>query len=411
MYPDITLSAKTWLDKLFKFFSFLKHAMLCCVFGMRGYLLLKWAYDSLMIKLPSGVAHLLQGISSVVEGITAIGVGLALLPCGGLSLVIGVACLLTGAASVAFGANEIYLGATGVNTIQDLFGMSDRWYNIIYTGVTIATAICTAVGVAYGNMTGWNCFIAGTQVVTKDGNKNIEDIQVGDLVLAYDEETGEQEYKKVVRLFRNETKCWCTVSIKPENGGESFEIVSTPGHKYFLPDNEESRDFGKPLEHSGYAKLSEKWISAESLKQGDKVLLSDGSYGIIQSVEVTRLAVPETTYNFEVEDFHTYYVGENGVCVHNADCGVGGKGWEGDKDWRDNVKTVGRGGDILELKGGVPTQTQAEKLVMQAKGTLLRAENAHIPPNPHTFPHINYVTSIGKKGIIKLSSVIPKIYG
>lgn len=25
-------------------------------------------------------------------------------------------------------------------------------------------------------------------------------------------------------------------------------------------------------------------------------------------------------YNFQVEDFHTYYVGENGVWVHNSDC-------------------------------------------------------------------------------------------
>lgn len=25
-------------------------------------------------------------------------------------------------------------------------------------------------------------------------------------------------------------------------------------------------------------------------------------------------------YNFEVEEFHTYYVGEVGVCVHNTNC-------------------------------------------------------------------------------------------
>ena len=29
---------------------------------------------------------------------------------------------------------------------------------------------------------------------------------------------------------------------------------------------------------------------------------------------------PETTYNFEVAEFHTYYVGENEVLVHNT-CG------------------------------------------------------------------------------------------
>ena len=29
------------------------------------------------------------------------------------------------------------------------------------------------------------------------------------------------------------------------------------------------------------------------------------------------LSEPQTTYNFEVEDFHTYYVGENEVLTHN----------------------------------------------------------------------------------------------
>lgn len=57
--------------------------------------------------------------------------------------------------------------------------------------------------------------------------------------------------------------------------------------------------------------------AASHLKNGDKVLLSNGNYGIIQTVNVERLEIPENTYNFEVEDFHTYYVGENSVCVHN----------------------------------------------------------------------------------------------
>ena len=138
-------------------------------------------------------------------------------------------------------------------------------------------------------------------------------------MLAYDEETGEQAYKPVVQLFRNEMKEWCTVSVKPEIGQE-FEIVSTPGHKYYVPENEAERNFGEVLEHAGYAGLSEKWVSAQNLKFGDKVLLSDSTYGIIQTVKVETLSAPETTYNFEVEGFHTYFVGEQSVCVHNANC-------------------------------------------------------------------------------------------
>ena len=44
-------------------------------------------------------------------------------------------------------------------------------------------------------------------------------------------------------------------------------------------------------------------------------MLSDGKEVIIEDVE--ELTQAETTYNFEVEDFHTYYVSEKKVLVHN----------------------------------------------------------------------------------------------
>lgn len=60
------------------------------------------------------------------------------------------------------------------------------------------------------------------------------------------------------------------------------------------------------------------WICANQLKITDKVLLSYGSNAIIEAIEVEKLAVPQTTYNFEVADFHTYYVTQADVLVHNA---------------------------------------------------------------------------------------------
>lgn len=138
------------------------------------------------------------------------------------------------------------------------------------------------------------CFIAGTLVHCEDGTKNIEAVQVGDKVLAYNEETGEQAYKTVVRLFRNESKDWVGVKVNDK------EIVSTPGHKYYLP-------------------LTKQWVSAQDLKAGDTVLLSDGQLAQIQATRSIHYETPQTTYNFEVEDFHTYYV-ETGVLVHNKNC-------------------------------------------------------------------------------------------
>ena len=138
-------------------------------------------------------------------------------------------------------------------------------------------------------------------------------------MLAYNEETGEQAYKPVLQLFKNETKQWCTVCVEVD--GQEEDITSTPGHKYYLPNNTEPREVDVKQEHESYTGLSEKWVSACKLKAGDKVLLSSSEYGIIQSVKVEELSSPETTYNLEVEDFHTYYVGEQSVCVHNKNCG------------------------------------------------------------------------------------------
>jgi hypothetical protein len=37
------------------------------------------------------------------------------------------------------------------------------------------------------------CFVAGTKIHTQTGLKNIEDIQIGDVVLSWNEVTGERE--------------------------------------------------------------------------------------------------------------------------------------------------------------------------------------------------------------------------
>ena len=117
------------------------------------------------------------------------------------------------------------------------------------------------------------------------------------------------------------------------------------------------------------------------------------------------LEAPVDVFNFQVEGFHTYYVAQIGVLVHNA-CeaprarGVGGKGWVGDKTWRENVATVGDGGTITSLNGGIPTQQQGELLINQSGGHVVRVDPAHKFPNPHNYPHINYVTSTGYKGTL-----------
>jgi len=79
--------------------------------------------------------------------------------------------------------------------------------------------------------------------------------------------------------------------------------------------------------------------------------------------------------------------------------GIGGKGWRGDKVWRENIELVKRGGTIERINGKIVSQDDAETLIKEIKGTRLRAERGHSEGyNPHKFPHINYVTQDGKKG-------------
>ncbi len=179
----------------------------------------------------------------------------------------------------------------------------------IMNDIEAANGICPKQG---------QCFIAGTLVLTEHGHKIIEDIKIGDKVWAYDEETGENELKEVVHLFRNESCMKTTLSIASGNGVID-EITSTPGHKYYLPDNKINRNPNEVLEHESYNGLTNEWVSACDLKKGDRVLLSDGQYGIITGTK-TESCEPFVTYNFEVADFHTYYVGMNGICVHNNGC-------------------------------------------------------------------------------------------
>lgn len=50
------------------------------------------------------------------------------------------------------------------------------------------------------------------------------------------------------------------------------------------------------------------------------LVLSNGELVTVEWVQHEILESPIKVYNFEVEEFHTYFVGENGVFVHNG-CG------------------------------------------------------------------------------------------
>ena len=60
------------------------------------------------------------------------------------------------------------------------------------------------------------------------------------------------------------------------------------------------------------------WIAAKDLKIGDKLELQNGEDAFVDTIRREKLAEPIQVFNFEVEDFHTYYVGAGCVLVHNV---------------------------------------------------------------------------------------------
>jgi RHS repeat-associated protein len=143
------------------------------------------------------------------------------------------------------------------------------------------------------------CFLAGTDVLMADGTtKDIEDVELGDKVLAADPESGESGPREVTRLIvTEEDKHFNELSIATEDGAE--KLTATHEHPFWSPS----------------ALL---WVEARDLKPGMTLLTDEGDTVIITGNRpYTRHA---RTYNLTVDDLHTYYVlaGQTPVLVHNS---------------------------------------------------------------------------------------------
>lgn len=59
------------------------------------------------------------------------------------------------------------------------------------------------------------------------------------------------------------------------------------------------------------------WTEAVDLRAGDNLVLVNGEHVIVEKIQHEILESPINVYNFQVEDYHTYYVGK-GILVHNT---------------------------------------------------------------------------------------------
>ena len=143
------------------------------------------------------------------------------------------------------------------------------------------------------------CFPADTLVHTKDGLKPIYQIEIGEKVLSFDEDSKVISYQSVINVIQND----CTDNLI-EISLESGEVIrATKEHPFYV------QDIG--------------WILAEKLSVNHSLLLHNGEISLIS--KVGEIPMYGKVYNFTVNETHTYFVGKEGVLVHNNNCaGTGG---------------------------------------------------------------------------------------
>ncbi|MCM1006349.1 MAG: polymorphic toxin-type HINT domain-containing protein [Ruminococcus flavefaciens] len=61
-------------------------------------------------------------------------------------------------------------------------------------------------------------------------------------------------------------------------------------------------------------------MEAGNLLVGDKLISANSDDLLIEDYHIALTEEPVSVYNFQVEDFHTYFVGNCAVWVHNAEC-------------------------------------------------------------------------------------------
>ncbi|MFE7599823.1 polymorphic toxin-type HINT domain-containing protein [Streptomyces sp. NPDC057494] len=224
-------------------------------------------------------------------------------------------------------------------------------------------------------------FLPDTQVLMADGSrKEIEDVEVGDVVVATDTETGENSEKRVLETIRTEDdKDFTRITVATDDGLSS--IISTDTHPFWVPELHE-------------------WVDAGDLSVGQWLRTSAGS-----DVQITALSwftKRQRTHDLTIEDIHTYYVltGATPVLVHNC----GGDLFRSDtrdpsEIFQNGFKALGDNMDLPEHVAGVSgtytppsgfvstTTSETHAIsrggnVYTIRGATGRDVNKEIPDNP-----------------------------
>lgn len=164
------------------------------------------------------------------------------------------------------------------------------------------------------------------------------------MVYSEDPETGTKDLKRVVQTFVHEVNEIIHVHVSKE------EIKTASEHPFWV--------------------VGKGWVGASHLVKGDVLVLESGKMVLVSDVTMEHLQQPIKVYNFEVADWHTYFVSKSSVLVHNT-CGqITGYTKHGLN------QVIGRdGGKGVSTKAILDTVKNPTKVVKQAGGKLKYMSN------------------------------------
>ncbi len=148
---------------------------------------------------------------------------------------------------------------------------------------------------AVRTITGVACFVGDTVVATANGPVRIDEIRLGDRVQCQDDVSRMSKMCEVSRIYETENRAILDLTVMGVDGHQEV-IGVTPNHRFW---NE-----------------AQGWIEAGDLKVGDALVDKNGA--ALSVAAIRERAEAAVTYNLEVDDFHTYFVGKSGVWVHNG---------------------------------------------------------------------------------------------
>ena len=187
---------------------------------------------------------------------------------------------------------QVLENITGQTIGEDPHSWWDAWkqYNEMYTPEELPVET-TYNQEFYPTVTQpHECFVAGTPVWTQGGKTAIEKIEVGDLVLSQDPTSGELGYRPVIATTLRPPTKMMRISV----GGE--KITSTLGHRFWVA-------------HRG-------WEMAKFLQVDQRLY---AGLGLLQ-LESLEVVSEQPAHNLVVDGYHTYFVGNSRLLVHDSTC-------------------------------------------------------------------------------------------